>query len=99
MKNENDLKLKAIRRDHGIELNFDGFDEFCNEHAISHKFSAAHTLQKNGVAERKNRTLEETKRKFLVEAHLPNHVYRIDKSLYGLKQALRHSTNHNIWTF
>lgn len=31
---------------------------FCDEHGISHEFSAPKTPQQNGVAERKNRTIQ-----------------------------------------
>ena len=38
---------------------------FCEENGIMHEFSAARTLQQNGVVERKNRSLIEAARAML----------------------------------
>ena len=56
VQNEKDLKIKAIRSDHGGEFQNELFENFCEEHGISHNFSAPRTPQQNGVVERKNRS-------------------------------------------
>ena len=56
VQNEKDLKIKAIRSDHGGEFQKELFENFCEEHGISHNFSAPRTPQQNGVVERKNRS-------------------------------------------
>ena len=43
---------------------------FCWESGITHNFSAPHTPQKNGVVERKNRTLQDMSRKMLLSSGL-----------------------------
>ena len=55
-------QLVTIRSDHGREFENSSFINYCNEHGISHNFSAPRTPQQNGVVERKNRTLEEMAR-------------------------------------
>lgn len=42
------------------------------KHGIHKQFTARYTPQKNGVAERKNRTIMEMARSMLKEKHLPN---------------------------
>ena len=59
---QKDLKIKRIRSDHGREFENSQFEDFCNQHGIIHEFSAPHTPQQNGVAERKNMTLQEMAR-------------------------------------
>ena len=46
-------------------------DDFCKEKGIKREFSVARTLQQNGVAERKNRTLIEAARTMLADSKLP----------------------------
>ncbi|GJV44612.1 putative ribonuclease H-like domain-containing protein [Tanacetum coccineum] len=45
--------------------------EFCEEKGIKKEFSVARTLQQNGVAERKNRTLIKVARTMLADSKLP----------------------------
>lgn len=59
MQNEKDSTIKRIRSDHGGEFENHKFSNWCNEMRIKHGFSAPKTPQQNGVAERKNRTLQE----------------------------------------
>lgn len=55
---EKELNLKAIRSDHGGEFKNVKFSNWCNELGIHHEFSAFKNPQQNGVAERKNRILQ-----------------------------------------
>ena len=55
--NEFELKVKKIRSDNGSEFKNLQVEEFLEEEGIKHEFSAPYTPQKNGVVERKNRTL------------------------------------------
>ncbi|GJS68731.1 putative ribonuclease H-like domain-containing protein [Tanacetum coccineum] len=48
------------------------FIEFCGSKSIKREYSNARTLQQNGVAKRKNRTLIETARTMLADSFLPN---------------------------
>ena len=42
---EKDLKIKSIRSDHGGEFQNESFEKFCENHGISHNFSAPRTPQ------------------------------------------------------
>ena len=54
--NQCNVKIKRLRSDRGGEYHF---PEYCENVGIIHETSAPYTPQKNGVAERKNRTLIE----------------------------------------
>ena len=67
VQNERDLKITAIRTDHGGEFENHSFSELCEQNGIEHNFSAPRTPQQNGVVERKNRVLTEMARSMLNE--------------------------------
>ncbi|XP_073051200.1 uncharacterized protein [Primulina eburnea] len=54
-----DLRVVKIRTDHGKEFENSHFSSLCDKKGITHEFSAPKTPQQNGIAERKNRTLQE----------------------------------------
>ncbi|GJV73778.1 putative ribonuclease H-like domain-containing protein [Tanacetum coccineum] len=62
IENLKDLKVKIIRCDNGGEFRNREMDELCSKKGIKREFSNARTLQQNGVAERRNRTLIEAAR-------------------------------------
>ena len=51
------------------------FEKFCEENGIHHNFSAPRTLQQNGVAERKNKSMDEGWRTLLNETKLPKYFW------------------------
>ncbi|GJV22751.1 putative ribonuclease H-like domain-containing protein [Tanacetum coccineum] len=57
--------------DNGTEFKNHAMNEFCAKKGIKREFSVARTLQQNGVAERKNRTLIEAARTMLADSLLP----------------------------
>ena len=57
VENQLDRKIKVIRSDRGGEYETP-FGDFCSQHGIIHQTTAPYSLQQNGVAERKNRTLK-----------------------------------------
>ncbi|GJY03509.1 putative ribonuclease H-like domain-containing protein [Tanacetum coccineum] len=65
------LKAQIIRCDNGTEFKNRVMSEFCEEKCIKKEFSAARTLQQNGVAKRRNRTLIEAVRTMLADSKLP----------------------------
>ncbi|GJY06648.1 putative ribonuclease H-like domain-containing protein, partial [Tanacetum coccineum] len=71
IKNLVDKKVKIIRSDNGIEFKNKVMDDFCKEKGIKREYSVARTPQKNGVAERRNRTLIEASRTMLADSKLP----------------------------
>ncbi|GJY30190.1 putative ribonuclease H-like domain-containing protein [Tanacetum coccineum] len=71
IENQIDHKVKAIKCDNGTEFKNRIMNEFCEMKGIRREFSVAKTPQKNGVAERKNRTLIEAARTMLADSKLP----------------------------
>ncbi|GJR40304.1 retrovirus-related pol polyprotein from transposon TNT 1-94 [Tanacetum coccineum] len=65
VENQNDVKVKQIGTDNGTEFRNHDLESFYDERGISQNFSFPYTLEQNGVAERKNRTLIEAARTML----------------------------------
>jgi transposase InsO family protein len=65
--NEFDVKMKRGRSDNGTEFKNTSIEEYLHEEGIGHELSVPHTPQKNGIVERKNRTLIEATRTMLDE--------------------------------
>jgi len=63
---------------------------FCDEHGIKHNFSAPRTPQRNGVVERKNRSLEEIARTLLNDTPLPKYFWAetVNTACYIMNRAL-----------
>jgi transposase InsO family protein len=57
VENQLERKIKRVRSDRGGEYFSNLFTLFCEEHDIIHERTPPYSLQSNGVAERKNRTL------------------------------------------
>lgn len=62
---ENDIK--KIRSDKGSDFKNARIDGYCDDKAIKHEFSFKYTPKKNGLVERKNRTITDMTRSMLVE--------------------------------
>jgi len=73
---QQDTTIKTIRSDGGGEYFNHELEEFLKEKGIAHQFSAPHTPQQNGAAERINKTLLEKVRPMLLN-------YNVDKSLWS----------------
>jgi transposase InsO family protein len=73
--NEFELKVKKIRSDNGSEFKNLQVEEYLEEEGIKHEFSAPYTPQKNGVVERKNRTLIDMARMMLGEFKTPEQFW------------------------
>nr|GEZ78897.1 putative ribonuclease H-like domain-containing protein [Tanacetum cinerariifolium] len=71
IENQLNKKVKAIRCDNGTEFRNAKLIALCGEKGIKRDYSNAKTLQQNGVAERKNRTLIEAARSMLADSKLP----------------------------
>nr|GEZ30722.1 putative ribonuclease H-like domain-containing protein [Tanacetum cinerariifolium] len=61
------LKVKIIRCDNRTEFKNSNLNQFCGLKGIKREFSVPRTLQQNGIAERKNRTLIEAARTLLAD--------------------------------
>ena len=53
----NGALIKCLRTDYGGEFTSDEFLKWCEEKGIRRQLTTPHTTQKNGVVERKNRTI------------------------------------------
>ena len=73
IQNEKGLNIVSIRSGHGVELQNEYFENFCQENVIHHNFSTPRTPQQNSVVEKKNRSLEEEARTLLNETKLPKY--------------------------
>ena len=70
--------IRILRSDNAKEYLFGPFFSFMSSHEILHQFSYAHTPQRNGVAECKNRYLVETARTLLLHHKVPQCFWRDD---------------------
>ena len=67
---------KCLRSDNGGEFTSKEFDLFCETHGIKRQFSAARTPQQNGIAERRNPTVQEAARTMLNDEKLSDGYWR-----------------------
>ena len=65
VENHTEKKIKALMTDNGGEFCNKEFEEFCKKCGIARQNNTPYTPQKNGVAERMNRTLMENARSML----------------------------------
>ncbi|CAI7793132.1 unnamed protein product [Closterium sp. NIES-54] len=72
---ESGVKLKSFQSDGRGEYTSQRFKEFLAERGIKRLISFPYTHQHQGVAERMNRTLQNTMRKLLRGMRLPNHQW------------------------
>ncbi|GKB20933.1 retrovirus-related pol polyprotein from transposon TNT 1-94, partial [Tanacetum coccineum] len=75
VENQNDVKVKQIRTDNETKFRNHELESFCDEKGISQNFSSPYTLEQNGVAERKNKTLIEARRTMLNGLVLSKHFW------------------------
>ncbi|GJZ46504.1 putative ribonuclease H-like domain-containing protein [Tanacetum coccineum] len=78
------------RCDNGTEFKNKDIIEFYGSKGIKREYSNARTLQQNGVAERKNRTLIEAARTMLADSFLPNTFWAeaVSTACYVLNRVL-----------
>ena len=68
-------KIKRLRTDGGWEYESNPFNSFCEDHEIIHKTTPSYSLESNGVAKRKNRTLKEMMNAMLVSLRTPLNLW------------------------
>jgi transposase InsO family protein len=68
---ESESMLKILRTYRGGEYNSTEFVSFCEMHGIRRQLTASYTPQQNGVAERKNRTIQNMVRSMLTKGGVP----------------------------
>jgi transposase InsO family protein len=68
---ESGRKVKAVRSDNGTEFKGGKFGQYCTNLGIRQQFTSTYSPSSNGVAERKNRTLQEMARSMLASSRVP----------------------------
>nr|GEW58503.1 uncharacterized mitochondrial protein AtMg00810-like [Tanacetum cinerariifolium] len=71
LENQLSLKVKVIRSDNETEFKNNDLNQLCGIKGIKREFSVPRTLQQNGIAERKNKTLIEAAKTMLADSLLP----------------------------
>ena len=74
VENQLNKKIKVLRSDRGGEYE-SPFIEFCARHGIIHETTSSYLHQSNGVAERKNCTLNEMMNAMLISSGLPQNMW------------------------
>ncbi|WJX12170.1 hypothetical protein P8452_02697 [Trifolium repens] len=64
---QSDKSLKVLRTDGGGEYTSTEFENYCKEQGIIHEVTAPYTLQHNGLAERRNRSILDMARSMVPE--------------------------------
>ena len=72
VENQLNRKIKRLRSDRGGEYTL--FNDFCEKEGIIHEVNSPYSLESNGVAERKNRTLKDIMNALLVSSSTPNNL-------------------------
>ena len=99
VENESGMKIKCLRSDNGGEFTSNEFLELCEDHEIKRQFFTAKTPQRNGVVERKNKTVQEATRTMLNEAKLSDSFWR--EAVYTLNKGKlrvnKDKTPYELW--
>ena len=71
VENQCNHKIKVLRSDQGGEYISREFEEYCQNVGIQRQLTAAYSPQQNGVAERKNRVIDDMANSMLQEKGMP----------------------------
>ena len=75
IENHIEKKIKTFRSDNGREFTSNEFKELCRDSGIKRDLTTPYNPQKNGVVERKNRTIMEAAREMHHDQDLPMHLW------------------------
>ena len=75
MKTSTGKTIQTLRTDNGGEYTSKDFFEFCLSQGISREMPPPYTPERNGVAERRNRSLLDITRCLLIDKELPGHLW------------------------
>ena len=86
--------VKALHTDNGGEYTSRAFQDFCASKGIIRELTPPHTPQRNGVAERRNRSLLDITRCLLLDQTLPAHLWgeavQAASNILNLRSTKRH---------
>ena len=86
--------IKTLRSDNGGEYTSKAFSEFCSTKGISRELPPPYTPERNGVAERRNRSLLDITRCLLLDKALPGHLWGEAVKAAGVILNLRSTKRH-----
>ena len=69
------FKIGTLRIDNGGEYTSKAFYSYCTSYGILRQLSQPYTLQQNGIAERKNRSILDIVRCLLADKEVPSHLW------------------------
>ncbi|XP_075494767.1 uncharacterized protein LOC142532334 [Primulina tabacum] len=104
LQNEKNEAVDKIRSDRRTEFLNQFLSSYLEDHGIKHEMSAARSPQKNGVAERRNRTLKEASRTMLAESSISQRFWAeaINTACYTQNRSMinknHENTPYDIWT-
>lgn len=104
VENQKSKKLKCLQSDNGTEYLSNEFGEYLKKNGIQRRLTVAYNPEQNGVAERKNRTLEEMARCLLINSELPSSFWAEAVSTANYirnrcpTKALNGRTPYEAWT-
>ena len=75
VENQSGHRINILRTDRGGEYVSNEFLNFCKTQGIQKQFTTWYTPQRNGIAERKNKTIMEMARNMLATKHLRNEYW------------------------
>ena len=71
VENESGVEMKCLRSDRGGEFTYKEFNIYYEEHGIRRQLSSPHTPEKNGIIERRNKSIAKATRAMLFENYVP----------------------------
>ena len=104
VENQTGKKIKILRTDNGTKYESSEFNDYCSEVGIKRETSIAYTPKKNGVVERKNRSIIEATRAMLHDQSLSKFLWAKDANTIVYiqnrcpHQALDSKTPENVFT-
>ena len=75
LENSTGQRVRALRTDNGGEFTSTAFSDFCISKGISRELPPPYTPERNGVAERRNRSLLDITRCLLLDKRLPAYLW------------------------
>ena len=86
--------IQTLRSDNGGEYTSSAFRTYCLQEGIAREFAPPYTPQRNGIAERRNRSLLNITRCLLLDKALPGHLWgeavKAAGDLLNLRSTKRH---------
>nr|ABA95820.1 retrotransposon protein, putative, unclassified [Oryza sativa Japonica Group] len=89
VENQSNRKIKVLRSDQGGEYISKEFEKYCENAGIRRQLTAGYSTQQNGVAERKNRTINDMANSMLQDKGMPKSFWAeaVNTAIYILNRS------------